>query len=185
MHPIPKKPIDELRSLGAPHDLVDWFRKLPPEDTVRRAWVDAPRPQWMPYLAVLRGLDRGAILRATCACAVETAERTLTGPEADRVLAVLRAAVERGKDALATAEADLGDLRHVMIDHEQAGAGAPAPWMVWAKLVLELARASGRGNPLVGISLAMKLLADAAPARGGQPARQELVARFRDKLVLG
>lgn len=183
MPPLPKKPIDELRSLGAPHDLIDWFRKLPPEDVLQRAWTDAPRPQWMPYLAVLRGLDRGAVLRATCACAVETAEKTLTGPEAERVLAVLRAAADRGKEGLATAEADLADLRFAMIDHEQGAKAAMPAWVVWCKLVLELARASARGNPLVGISLAMKLLAGAAPARGGQPAQLELVSRFRDKLA--
>lgn len=181
MRPIPKKPIDQLRDTGAPHELVDWFRKLPPADPIKQAWLDAPRAEWMPYLAVLRGADRGSILRAACACAAETAERVPTGPELARTIAVLRDAADRGKEVLATAEAQLSDLRAAMIDQEQ-GKAAPAPWMVWSKLVFELARANGRGNPIVGIALAMKILAGAAPTRGGKPAHLELVARYRDKI---
>lgn len=178
-----KRPADELREIAAPHDLIEWVRKLPPDTAARQAWVDAPRADWVPYLAVLRGIPRDAILRTACECALESAETTLAdGSQAARVLGVLRAAATNGREALATTEADLADLRLAIIAADPA---AKPPWMFWAELVLELARASGRGNPLIGIALAMKMLATARPgAPRGRPAHTDLVARFRDKLTL-
>ncbi len=182
-----KRPADELRAIAAPHDLIEWVRKLAPDSASRSAWVDAPRADWVPYLAVLRGISRDAILRAACECAVEKAEPGLAagGPESARVLAILRAAAEQGRDGLATAEADLADLRLAIIrSNHDAGAVQPA-WMFWAELVLELARASARGNPLIGVALAMKMLATTRPgAPRGRPAHTDLVARFRDKLTV-
>src|SRR5439155_18366260 len=132
--------------MAAPHELIEWVRKLPPESAGRSAWVDAPRADWLPYLAVMRGISRDAILKAVCECALEVAG-AVEGPEAARAFAVLRDATVRGRDALASAEADLADLRLAIIgNHAKA---APAPWMTWVELVLELARASSRGNPLV------------------------------------
>jgi hypothetical protein len=174
-----KRPVDELRSIAAPHDLIEWVRKLPPDSATRSAWVDAPRADWVAYLAVLRGIPRDAILRAACECAIEAAG-TIEGPEAKRVLDVLQAATTTGRDAFVTAEADLADLRLAIISHGDAP--LKPPWMFWAELVLEFARASGRGNPLVGIALAMKMLATRGK-RSARPAHTDLVARFRDKLT--
>ena len=173
------KPVDALRNIAAPRDLIEWVRKLPPEAAARSAWVDATRADWMPYLAAIRGIGNEAILRAVCECAVETAG-PLEGSEATRVLDVLRAAATTGRDAFATAEADLADLRLAIIAHGEEP--VRPPWMFWAELVLELARASGRGNPLVGIALAMKMMATRG-RRSTRPAHTDLVARFRDKLT--
>ncbi len=181
-----KRPADELRAIAAPHDLIEWVRKLAPDSATRNAWVDAPRADWVPYLAVLRGISREAILRAACECAVEKAEPSLSegGAEGARVLAALRAAAERGRDGLATADADLADLRLKMIQSNHDKGAVPPPWMFWAELVLELARASTRGNPLIGVALAMKLLATTRPGGPrGRPAHTDLVARFREKLT--
>jgi hypothetical protein len=183
---VAKGPAEELRQLAAPHDLIEWVRKLAPDTATRSAWVDAPRADWMAYLAVLRGISREAILRATCECAVELAGAQ-EGPEAERVLAVLRDTAARGRDALATAETDLGDLRLAIIAYDQGPPTAVKPgWMYWTEIVLELARASARGNPLVGLALALRLLAG-AKNRGrpnARPAHLDLVARLRDKLTL-
>lgn len=181
------KPADELHALAAPRELVDWVRAMPQESAARTAWVDATRADWMPYLARLRGLPEDTILRATCECALDTF-RALDGAEAERVLGVLRRTIEQGRPALASVEAELADLKLAIIawSHQTRPTARP-PWMHAAELVFELARASGRGRILVGIALALKLLAHAS-TRGrpnARPAHQDLVARFRDKLVLG
>ena len=167
----PKKPADALRALAAPRELVEWVRKMTPEEAVRQAWIDVPRAEWMPYLAILRGIARDTIVRATCATALELAEPVLTSAEGARIAAVLR------DEAFATAEQDLDDLRRAMLAH---GDAARPLWMFWCSLVLELARASRRGNPLIGVALALRMLA----STGGRRAQTDLVARFRDKLVL-
>ena len=95
----------------------------------------------------------------------------LTTPEGVRIIAVLRDA------RLASAEQDLDDLRLAMLAHGEAN---QPPWMFWCRLVLELARATRRGNPLIGVSLALRMLA----SMGGRRAQSDLVARFRDTLVL-
>lgn len=180
------KPVDALRNLAAPRDLIEWVRKLPPEAAARSAWVDATRADWMPYLAAIRGIGNEAILRAVCECAVETAG-ALEGPEGERVVATLRDGAVRGKAALATTEADLADLKLAIIQsgHDTAPVARP-PWMYWCELVLELARAASRGNVLVGISLAARLLANANTIGkpNARPAHHELVARLREKLTL-
>jgi hypothetical protein len=184
-----KRAHDELRAIAAPRELVEWVRKMPPDVAARTAWVDVTRADWIPYLAVVRGVDRETILRATCACALEVAGK-IDGPEAERVLALLRAAAETGRAALATAETDLADLRREIIrsSHRTQPRARPA-WMPWAELVFELARASSRGNVLVGVALAMRILANTlGEARGrgklgDRPAHGELVARFRDQLM--
>jgi hypothetical protein len=180
--PAPKRPVDELRDLAAPHELIEWVRKLPPDTAARSAWVDAPRADWVPYLAVLRGIQRDAILRAVCECAVEMAG-VVEGAEFTRVIGVLRDGTTRGREAFLTVESDFSDLRLVIID-----SGARAPWMAWSELVLELARAARmidqrRGNPMVGISLALRMLAT-VKGKGSRPAHTDLVARLRDKLTL-
>jgi hypothetical protein len=182
-----KKPADELHSLAAPRELVDWVRVMPHESAARTAWVDATRADWMPYLAKLRGIDDATILRATCECALESFA-PLEGPEAGRVLGVLRATVENGRPALANVETELADLKLAIIawTHETRPGTRP-PWMHAAEVVFELGRAAGRGRILAGISLALKMIAHANP-RGkpnARPAHHDLVARFRDKLVLG
>lgn len=176
-----KKPADELHSMAAPRELVDWVRAMPHESAARTAWVDATRADWMPYLAKLRGIDDSTILRATCECAVDTFA-PLEGAEAERVIGVLRATIETGRQALANVEADLADLKLAIIawSHQTRPTARP-PWMHAAELVFELARAAGRGRILVGIALALKMLAHAR----GKPRHQDLVARFRDKLVIG
>lgn len=183
MPPLPKKPADELRSLAAPHELVEWVRKLPADTASRSAWVDAPRADWVPYLAVLRGIQRETILKAVCETALEIAP-VGDEPQMARLLAVLRDGTTRGRDAFLTALADLDDLRRAVIAH---GTTAPqAVWMFWAELVFELARSQGRGNPLLGIALAMRML---ATSKGRvrpnvRPGHTDLVARLRDKLTL-
>jgi hypothetical protein len=166
-----KKPVEALRAMAAPRELIEWVRKMKPEEAVRQAWIDVPRPDWMPYLAVLRGISKGAIVRATCECARELAEPIATSPEGARIVALLR------DDALATAEQQLEDLRLVMIQHGEANQPV---WMFWLRLVLELARATRRGNPLIGVSLALRMLSTNAGRRGNS----DLVARFRDALVM-
>ncbi len=182
-----KKPTDELTALAAPRELVEWVRGMPHESAARTAWVDATRADWMPYLARLRGIPDDTILRATCECAVETFA-SLDAPEAQRVLGTLRATVENGRPALATVETDLADLKLAIIawSHKTQPVARP-PWMHAAELVFELARASTRGRILVGIALALKMIAH-ANTRGkpnARPAHVDLVARFRDKLVIG
>jgi hypothetical protein len=167
----PKKPADALRTMAAPRELVEWVRKMKPEDAVRQAWIDVPRAEWMPYLAVLRGISKDAIVRATCSCARELAEPALAAPPGERIAAVLR------DEALASAEQQLDDLRLVMIAHGEQNQPA---WMFWCRLVLELSRATRRGNPLIGVSLALRMMS----ATGGRRASSDLVARFRDALVL-
>lgn len=184
--PPSKKPADELHSLAAPRELIDWVRMMAPESASRTAWVDATRADWMPYLAKLRGLTDDAILRATCECGLETFAG-LDGAEATRVLDVLKKTVEGGRSALATVETDLADLKLLIIgwSHQTRPTARP-PWMHAAELVFELARAAGRGRILAGIALAMKMLAHANPKNKpkARPAHHDLVARFRDKLVL-
>ena len=141
----------------------------------------------MPYLAMLRGFGHDAILAATCHCALAMARTLGDAPEGARVLAVLRDIADRGRPALATTEAELADLKLAIIawSHRTQPVARPE-WMHWAELVLELARASARGNLLIGIALAMRMLAN-ANTRGkpnARPAHTDLVARFRDKLTL-
>ena len=172
-----KKPVDALRAIAAPRELIEWVRKMKPEEALRQAWIDTPRADWMPYLAVLRGISRDAIVRATCACACELSAAVLAAsPQGERIAAVLRESAER-TDALAAAEQRLDDLRLVMIAHGEASQPA---WMFWCKLVLELGRATRRGNPLIGVALALKMMSGV----GGRRASTDLVARLRDALVL-
>lgn len=172
-----KKPADELRAIAAPRELVEWVRKLPPDTAARTAWVDAPRADWVPYLAVLRGISRDAILKAVCETAVEIAPPS---EELARLIAVLRDGTTRGRDAFLTVDAELADVRRAMVE-VQTSKAAPPPWMFWAELVFELARSQARGNPLVGLALAMRLL---ATAKGkSRPAHTDLVAQLRDKLT--
>lgn len=172
------KPHDQLRAIGAPRELVEWVRKMPAETAVRTAWVDASRADWLPYIAVIRGIDRDAILRAVCACVHEQMP-ALAGAEAQRVRDVLADAAARGKPALANVEKDLNDLRYAII--AAVHAGGRADWMAWAELAFELARACSRGNPLVGIAVAMRTLATS----GGRTKHAELVTKLRERLILG
>ena len=180
--PPAKKPADELHALAAPRELIDWVRMMAPESAARTAWVDATRADWMPYLAKLRGITDDTMLRVTSECAAETFA-SLEGPEAARVLGVLRQAAENGRSALATVETDFADLKLAIIawSHQTRPTARP-PWMHAAELVFELARAAGRGRIIVGIALALKMLAHANPNK--KPKHQDLVARFREKLVL-
>jgi hypothetical protein len=171
MLPPPPKPVDALRSLAAPRELIEWVRKIKPEDALRQAWIDVPRAEWMPYLALLRGISKDAIMRATCATALAVGEPVLTSPEGARIAAVLR------DQKLADAEQQLDDLRLAMLAHGEAN---QPPWMFWCRLVLELSRATRRGNPLIGVSLALRMMS----ASGVRRAQSDLVARFRDALVL-
>ncbi len=183
----PKTPVDELRDLGAPRELMEWVRKLPPSTAARSAWVDASRADWMPYLAVVRGIQQDTILRALSECALDIVP-ALDGPEAERVLAILREVGSRGKPALSTTEKDLADLKLAIVAwSNQTRPTARPPWMYWAELVLELARAASRGNMLVGLSIGMRLLANANTIgkQNARPAHNDLVNRLRDKLTLG
>jgi hypothetical protein len=171
MLPPPKKPIEALHSMAAPRELIEWMRKIKPEDALRQAWIDVPRAEWMPYLAILRGISKDAIMRATCATALAVGEPVLTSPEGARILAVLR------DQSFANAEQQLDDLRLAMLAHGEAN---QPPWMMWCRLVLELSRATRRGNPLIGVSLALRMMS----ATGGRRAQSDLVSRFRDALVL-
>ena len=166
-----KKPVDALRAMAAPRELIEWVRQMKPEEAVRRAWIDVPRPDWMPYLAVLRGISKDAIVRATCECARELGDPVLATPEGVRISAVLR------DQAFASAEQQLDDLRLAMLAHGETNQPV---WMFWLRLVLELARAVRRGNPLIGVSLALRMLSSS----GGRRGNSDLVARFRDALVL-
>lgn len=167
----PKKPVDALRTIAAPRELIEWVRKMNPDEALRRAWIDVPRADWMPYLAVVRGISKDAIVRATCSCAHEIAEPSLASPEGRRVAAVLR------DGSLASAEQELDDLRLAMIAHGEANQPV---WMFWCRLALELARATRRGNPLIGVALALRMMA----GQGGRRGASDLVARFRDQLLL-
>jgi len=175
---LPKKPADQLHSIGAPREIVEWVRKMPPVDAPRTAWIDCPRAEWLPYIATLRGVDNNTIVCATCACAIDLAGPA-TEPVQQRLIDILKAGADKGRSALEPAEAALEDLRLAMLAHGTAP--NPPAWAVWAKLVLELARASRRGNPLIGVSLAMRMLVDAR----GRRANSDLIARFRDKLTTG
>jgi hypothetical protein len=178
----PLKPADQLRSIGAPRELVEWARKQPTDTALRTAWVDATKADWLPYVAATRGISTDAILRATCELAVEVAGN-VPGPEGPRLLEVLRSA---SRDKLASVEKDLADLRtHVVAWSHHTQPTPKPPWMFWAELVFELGRATSRGNPLVGIALAMRMLA--TPELGGKAraTHGELVARLREKLTLG
>jgi hypothetical protein len=176
-----KKPADVLHSLAAPRELVDWVRQMPHESAARSAWVDATRAEWMPFLAKLRGATDDTILRATCECALETFASVEASPEATRVLDVLRRTAEGGRSVLATTETDLADLKLLIIgaSHQTTPTARPA-WMPPAEIVFELTRAASRGRILAGIALALKMLAHSKK----RPAHQDLIARFRDKLVL-
>jgi hypothetical protein len=97
----------------------------------------------------------------------------LVQPPGDRVLASLREPSQ-----LAAAEQQLDDLRVKMLAH---GEVTPAPpWFFWCKLVLELSRAVRRGNAMIGISLALRMMATS----GGRRGSSDLVARFRDELLV-
>jgi|SRR5688572_6119465 len=157
--------------MAAPRELIEWVRKIKPEDALRQAWIDVPRADWMPYLAVLRGISKHSIMRATIACARELAEPQLTTPEGARIAAILR------DETLSTAEQQLDDLRLAMLAHGEAN---QPPWMFWCRLVLELSRAAKRGNPLIGVTLALRMIS----TMGGRRGSSDLVARFRDALVM-
>jgi hypothetical protein len=169
-----KKPVDVLRSIAAPRELIEWVRKMPPDEAVRRAWIDVTRADWLPYLAILRGISKDAILRATCTCASELAAPALAAPPGDRIAAALA-----DVSTLAAAEQQLDDLRlQILAIGEPPN---PPPWMFWCKLVLELSRAVRRGNAMIGISLALRMIATA----GGRRGSSDLVARYRDELLMG
>jgi hypothetical protein len=176
--PVPKKPVDLLRDMAAPRDLIEWVNKMPAADAPRTAWIDAPRAEWLPYIAGLRGFNHAAVICATCACLVD-----LAGPSDDptqqRLVALLQAGAEKGRPGLASAETDLEDLRLKMIAHGDAD-DAPA-WTVWAKIVFELARAARRGNPLIGAAQALRMVVDAR----GRRASSDVIGRFRDKITVG
>jgi hypothetical protein len=177
----PGKPVDQLRSIAAPRELIEWVRKLPTDTALRTAWVDATRADWLPYIAITRGITTEVILRATCECALEVAGN-LPGPEAPRVLAYLR---DMTRERLATVERDLADLRGQLIAWNTHTQPTPKPpWMFWAELVFELARATGRGNPIVGIALAMRMLTTADTSSKARAQHGELVAKLREKLTL-
>ncbi len=198
----PKKPADQLSDLAAPREIVEWVRKLPPADAVRTAWIDVPKADWLPYLAVLRGFGTDAIVRTTCACLVEIAHReaarleqgaALLGHQPPptaipalstetvmpRLVALLREGADQGPAVLAAAEPMLEDIRRAMIARGDAP-GPGEPWIFWAKAVLELSRAS-RKNPLIGVALVLRMLVEAR----GRRTNADLIARFRDKLLLG
>jgi hypothetical protein len=198
----PKKPADQLTDLAAPREIVEWVRKLPPADAVRTAWIDVPKADWLPYLAILRGFGTDAIVKTTCACLVEMADReasrleqgaallghvappTAAPPLASetvmpRLIAILREGADQGPAVLGAAEPMLEDLRLAMIARGDAP-GPGEPWLFWAKAVLELSRAS-RKNPLIGVALVLRMLVDAR----GRRTNADLIARFRDKLMLG
>lgn len=170
-----KKPADQLHSLAAPRELVEWVRLMPHETAASTAWADATRPEWMPFLAKLRGIADDTILRATCECAFESLASLETSPEATRLLDLLKRGAEGGRPVLTNAETELADLKLKIIarSHETQ---APAAWMQPAELVFELARAASRGRMLAGIALVLKSLAGKK--------RQDLIARFRDKLLV-
>lgn len=185
MPPVPKKPEEELRNLSAPRDLIDWVRKMPPATAKRDAWVDASRADWMPYIAALRGISNGTILRAICEIAGDVIAKQ-EGPEMERLRATLAAAAANGPNALKTTEKDLDDLRLAIVaSGVQTQPGARPPWMYWAELVFELARSSARGNPLLGMGMAMKLLAysNTIAKPSARAAHHDFVARLRDKLT--
>jgi hypothetical protein len=171
---VQKKPVDVLRSIAAPRELIEWVRKMPADEAVRRAWIDVTRADWLPYLAILRGISKDAILRATCTCASELAAPALATPPGDRIAAALSDA-----STLAAAEQQLEDLRLQMIAMGEPP--NPPPWMFWCKLVLELSRAVRRGNAMIGISLALRMISTA----GGRRGSSDLVARYRDELLMG
>jgi hypothetical protein len=175
--PMPKKPVDLLRDMAAPRELVEWVNKMPPADAPRTAWIDATRAEWLPYIAGLRSFNHAAVICATCACLVD-----LAGPSDDptqqRLVAILQQGAEKGRPALASAETDLEDLRLKMIAHGDAE--NPPAWTLWAKIVFELARASRRGNPLIGAAQALKMYVEAR----GRRASADVIARFRDKITL-
>ena len=171
----PKKPVDVLRSIAAPRELIEWVRKMNPDEAVRRAWIDVTRADWLPYLAILRGISKDAIVRATCTCASELAAPALAGThQGERVAAVLA-----DPASLPAAETQLDDLRLAMLAH---GDKPDAPtWVFWCKLALELGRAVRRGNAMIGVSLALRMIA----TQGGRRGSSDLVARFRDELLMG
>jgi len=185
MPPIPKKPDEELRNLSAPRDLIDWVKKLPVATAKRDAWVDAARADWMPYIAAIRGISNETIVRAICEITLDAMAK-VEGPEAERLRVVLASAVSTGSSMLRNAEKDLEDLRLAIV---QAGVqtqpGARPPWMYWAELIFELARSSGRGNPLLGMGMAMKLLAysNTIAKPNARAAHHDFVGRLRDKLT--
>lgn len=181
----PKKPVDVLRSIAAPRELIEWVRKMNPDEAVRRAWIDVTRADWLPYIAILRGISKDSIVRATCTCVGELAAPSLAQPPGDRIAAAL------DPQSLANAEQLLEDLRLQMLAFgdpprwseasERWRAGTdPPPWIFWCKLVLELARAVRRGNSMIGVSLALRMVA----TQGGRRGSSDLVARFRDELLM-
>ena len=72
----------------------------------------------------------------------------------------------------------IGGALDLMLSHGDKP-DAPA-WTFWCKLALELARATRRGNSLIGVALALRLMS----THGGRRASTDLLARFRDQLVL-
>src|SRR5262245_33468978 len=81
-----KRPAEQLRAIAAPRELIEWVRKMNPEEATRRAWIDVTRADWLPYLAVLRGISHDAIVRAACECTVELAGPALAGAEGARIV---------------------------------------------------------------------------------------------------
>jgi hypothetical protein len=185
MPPVPKKPEEELRNLSAPRDLVEWVRKMPTATAKRSAWVDATRADWMPYIAAIRGIHNETILRAICEITLDVIAK-LEGPEADRMRVILHATIDKGSSALKTAEKDLEDLRLAIVaSGVQTQPGARPVWMYWTELIIELARSAARNNPLLGMGMAMRLLAhsNTIAKPSARPAQMDFVARIRDKLT--
>jgi hypothetical protein len=58
-------------------------------------------------------------------------------------------------------------------------------WMYWTELIIELARSAARNNPLLGMGMAMRLLAhsNTIAKPSARPAQMDFVARIRDKLT--
>jgi hypothetical protein len=56
-----------LEQEGAHHDVCAWAR--PYDADWSKAWTECPRGDWLLGLAVRRGVERAAIVRAACACA--------------------------------------------------------------------------------------------------------------------
>jgi hypothetical protein len=176
------KPADQLRSMGAPRELVEWARKQPTDTALRTAWVDATRADWLPYVAATRGISTDTILRATCELAVEVAG-AVPGPEAARALAILRTGT---RDALSNAEKELADLRGQLVAWStQTQPTAKPVWMFWTEMVFELGRACSRSNPIVGIALALRMMTTSDTSGKAKAPQGELVARLREKLTLG
>ena len=92
-----------LEQEGAHHDVCTWAR--PYGEDWAKAWTECPRGDWLLGLAVRRGVERIAIVRAACACA-ELGFEYLPDDETLplRAIALARAWAAGEDDATARAE---------------------------------------------------------------------------------